>query len=180
VRILAWLDESDRRTFQRAAKKREERRLRWGKKSLAFHLIATQVPLLLVAAAGLWFTVTNDRTDRHVAAALEHDGVDVEGTAVHFRFRLQGWDLLFGDQAQVVFKTEDGRSASTWVPTGKLPQKGAVSLSYVRSDPSVARLVADPTPRVGRFWILLGLYAACLLLTVSPTIICWHLYPARD
>ncbi|MCA1836792.1 MAG: hypothetical protein LC721_10910 [Actinobacteria bacterium] len=167
---MTWLDDSDRRILRRAAEREEERRRRWNQRGVLWWLTIPQLPVVLMAVAALVFTVANDREDRHVAASLQRDGVVVEGSAIHFEFRTRG-DIFFGDRVQVAFKTEDGRDVKTWVPNGIPVDRGAVSVRYLRSDPSVARLVADPTPREGRSLTVLAVYAGVLVLTVPMTLI---------
>ncbi len=96
----------------------EERLRRWSKRSIGYWLTVPQIPVLLLASVAFVFTVMNDREDRHVASLLEHDGVDVEGSAIHFQVRLAKGELLFGDRVEVAFKAADGRNVTTWIPNG--------------------------------------------------------------
>ena len=106
---------------------------------VAFFLIG-MVPV----GAALW----NGNHDRDVAARLGRDGAVGTGQVVDVRSK--GWlKAVAGQGAKVVFRTAGGEAVSTWVTVGDLPHRGPTEVRYLRSDPSVARLVDDPAPRDG-------------------------------
>lgn len=172
--LLAWLDDYDRRTFRRAAEHKEERRQRWNQHGAVWWLAMSHIPLLVILVVMLVPAVLNDRNDRDVGASLDRDGIVADATAVGFRFRVKGGSLFFGESVQVAFTTMDGQPVKTWVPYGKdlLAERGDhLSVRYLRGDPSVARLLSDPTPRKGRWMIVLAVYAATILITVPMVIV---------
>ncbi|MDQ6946706.1 MAG: DUF3592 domain-containing protein [Actinomycetota bacterium] len=95
-------------------------------------------------AATVWY----GHEDENVAARLRRDGADVDAEVVGVRLggRLRA---VSGEGAKVVFRTDAGKQVTTWVTVGSAPEKGPTRVRYLRSDPSVARLVTDPVPREG-------------------------------
>jgi len=170
---MDWLDDFDRRVTRRATTRDEERRLRWNQKGMLWWLAIPQIPALMLVLVALFFTVGNDREDRRVAALLERDGVVVDGSAIHFKFRVRT-DFLFGEQVQVAFETEDGVKMTTWIPNMTAVQEGPVSVRYLRSDPTVARLEAEPAPRRGRSLVALVIYAGVVVILAPMTLYARH------
>ena len=170
---MPWLDNFDHRVSSRAARREEERQLGMNQKGVLWWLAVPPILILALAAVILVFTEKNDLADRQVASSLERGGVVVEGSviAIDFRHKVQ---LFFGKSVEVAFTTETGQRMTTWVPTTISVQEGPASVRYLRSDPSVARLVADPIPRKGRSKAVLSLYAGVLVFWV-PMIIVLHL-----
>lgn len=94
-----------------------------------------------LAAAG-W----NGYADRRLAERLEQQGITVDARVVDFRSygRLSA---IRGQEAKVVFTTDQGDRIETWIVVGGSVEDGPVSVRYLRSDPEVARLSADLKPR---------------------------------
>lgn len=164
--LIARFQDFDHRRSER----RDERFVRQNQRGVFWWLVLPQTPLLILAAVALLFAVSIDRTDRRVASQLAAEGVVVEGLVTDLDIRIKG-DLVFSDRVEVTFLAENGLGWTTSLPSRISVQKGPVSLRYLRSDPTVARLVADPAPGKGRpgavlrfSAVVLGIYMLVLLL----------------
>lgn len=101
-----------------------------------------------VGAIPLVATVWNRHHDEQVAARLRRGGavVDVQVVDVRHGGRLRA---VAGEAAKVVFRTEAGQQVTTWITVRSAPDTGPTRFRYLRSTPSMARLVDDPVPRRG-------------------------------
>lgn len=110
----------------------------------------------IVVAAPCLLTLWEFRHDVRIDRKLRKDGVVVDGEVVERRTRGGRGSLLFGRNVGVRFTTAEGRSVETTVTVQDLPRAGATKVRYLRTDPSVARLVSDPVPRRDNWWLVLG------------------------
>lgn len=108
--------------------------------------------VLLVASLAVagW----NGYADRRLADRLEQQGVTVDARVVDLRHRGR-LSAILGDEAEVVFTTEQGEQVQTWVVVGTSVDNGPVRVRYLRSDPYVARLRHDLKPRAGALTLML-------------------------
>lgn len=164
VGLMARLDALDRRFGNgvgraRSGSGRAER-------SLANGAIAFGV---LVVATLLALSAWNGHRDRRIADRLGHDGVEVDAVIVDARTAYQ---LKGENELKVAFQAGTGQHVEIWVTVSHRYPPGPTRIRYLRTDPKVARLVDDPTPRehdfLARVIILLvmgligfGIFRAC-------------------
>ncbi|HEX7276653.1 MAG TPA: hypothetical protein VF244_04700 [Acidimicrobiales bacterium] len=105
---------------------------------------------MLAVLSFLAVAAWNGQHDRDIADRLRRDGVEVDATIVDYQESLRGINLAIGRKVKVVFQVE-GRQVATWVIVGREHRTGPTRVRYLRTDPSVARLVSDPQPRAPAF-----------------------------
>jgi hypothetical protein len=125
----------------------------WGTRPvLVTAIVIVSIVFLIPAAAAVW----NGYHDRRVAAQLRAEGAETTAEildADHKR-RLRA---VAGERIELRFQTEDGEEIRTWVTVQDATDSGKVRIRYLRSKPSVARLVDDPAPRSGWWPVVSGL-----------------------
>jgi hypothetical protein len=101
--------------------------------------------VVLFLAYGV-LTAWNSRHDLQVADRLGRDGDQVQGQIIDYRVPHQ---LKGAHEVKVSFGTLTGQHVETWVTVSKYRSPGPTQVRYLKSDPSVARLVDDLEPRAG-------------------------------
>lgn len=143
--------------------RREER---WARRATSWWLARAVSPIVLIAIVFFIIpAIEYERTDRQVASLLRQGGIETRGKPIQFTFKVgPAAEFFFTESVQVEFETADGKRVAPWIPTVHAGQKDAlplhlppgadeddVAVRYLRTDPSVARLVRDPEPRVGQW-----------------------------
>lgn len=166
MRFVRWANEWERRVLREGAEKEEKRLQRWKEHGPTWWLMRTVAPMILVMSLAQYLTVRDHRTDQRVDSLLSRDGVVADGRAIQFSVHF-GWGaLIYTDSVKVAFKTSDGRNIETWLPHEIPVERGPVRVRYLRTDPSIARLVDDPAPREGRWVAVAWLHVATIVLSV--------------
>jgi hypothetical protein len=143
---------------------------RGSKKTVVLFLAMFGVVGLVPIGAALW----NGHHDRDVASRLRRDGAVAAGEVVDVS-RKGKLKAVAGQGAKVIFRTESGEEVSTWVTVRDVPPKGPTEVRYLRSDPSVARLVDDPAPRNGVWPVVSAvLFAAAWIGLVVASAMNFH------
>jgi len=161
VGLIARLDAVDRRFLGHPGERRAEQRRKFVERSLLRTVSPLATWLVVMAAVLLVITITNEREDAQLVAKLRLDGATAQGTAVGFGVRQD--NLIWPDEVRVVFQTPSGETVKVWVPTRHLPDKGPVTVRYVRGNPHVARLAGDETPHRGH-WVVVAVAAPSVLV----------------